>query len=89
VRKAKQVSSDDDEVGVWVGVGGCEMIVRPTSVEGFYYDSDSIEFTLEAIDRTENPKCRVTINTDEFTLAEWQAFSRAVEAGFALMREEA
>jgi hypothetical protein len=65
------------------------MIVRPTSVEGFYFDSDSIEFTLEAMDRTENPKCRVTINTDEFTLAEWQAFSRAVEAGFALMRGRA
>jgi hypothetical protein len=47
------------------------------------------EFTLKAIDRTDNPKCRVTINTDEFTLAEWQAFSRAVEAGFALMKEEA
>jgi hypothetical protein len=67
----------------------CEMIVRPTSVEGFYFDSKDTEFALEAMDRTENPKCRVTINTDEFTLAEWQAFSRAVEAGFALMREEA
>ena len=65
------------------------MIVRPTSVEGFYYDSKDTEFTLEALDRTDNPKCRVTINTDEFTLADWQAFSRAVEAGFALMREEA
>ena len=65
------------------------MIVRPTSVEGFYYDSKDTEFTLKAMDRTENPKCRVTINTDEFTLAEWQAFSRAVEAGFALMKEEA
>ena len=65
------------------------MIVRPTSVEGFYYDSKDTEFTLEAMDRTENPKCRVTINTDEFTLAEWLAFSRAVEAGFALMKEEA
>ena len=65
------------------------MIVRPTSVEGFYYDSKDTEFTLEAMDRAENPKCRVTINTDEFTLAEWLAFSRAVEAGFALMKEEA
>lgn len=65
------------------------MIVRPTSVAGFYYDSKDTEFTLEALDRTDNPKCRVTINTDEFTLADWQAFSRAVEAGFALMREEA
>lgn len=65
------------------------MIVRPTRVEGFYYDSKDTEFTLEALDRTDNPKCRVTINTDEFTLANWQAFSRAVEAGFALMREEA
>ncbi|HSG20177.1 MAG TPA: hypothetical protein VLA31_05350 [Burkholderiaceae bacterium] len=64
------------------------MIVRPTSVAGFYYDSKDTEFTLEAMDRTDNPKCRVTINTDKFTLAEWQAFSRAVEAGFALMREE-
>ena len=64
------------------------MIVRPTSVAGFYYDSKDTEFTLEALDRTDNPKCRVTINTDEFTLADWQAFSRAVEAGFALMREE-
>ena len=65
------------------------MIVRPTSVEGFYFDSKDTEFALEAMDRTENPKCRVTINTDEFTLAEWLAFSRAVEAGFALMKEEA
>ena len=65
------------------------MIVRPTSVVGLYYDSKDTEFTLEALDRTDNPKCRVTINTDEFTLADWQAFSRAVEAGFALMREEA
>ena len=64
------------------------MIVRPTSVAGFYYDSKDTEFTLEALDRTDNPKCRVTINTDEFTLADWQAFSRAVEAGFVLMREE-
>ena len=65
------------------------MMVKVASVEGFYHDSKDIDFTLEAMDRTDNPKCKVTINTEEFTLPEWQALNRAVEAAFALVTEEA
>jgi hypothetical protein len=65
------------------------MMVKVASVEGFYHDSKDIEFTLEAMDRTDNPKCKVTVNIEEFTLPEWQALNRAVEAAFALVTEEA
>ena len=65
------------------------MRVKVTSVEGVHQDGLGVEFTLEAMDMTDNPKCRVTINEEEFTLSEWKALSLAVEAAFRLVTEEA
>ena len=67
------------------------MQVKVSRVIGYYFDDpeDDFEFTIEALDKTDNPRCNVILNVKEFNLAEWQALSRAVEAGFNLLKEEA